>query len=87
MKQAIVAIEDRRYWEHSGVDVRAVGRALWEDVRQQKVVEGGSTITQQFVKNVWLQDQRSIGRKVREAALAWQLDAAVERRNGSSRRT
>jgi penicillin-binding protein 1A len=73
MKQAIVAIEDRRFWEHSGVDIRAVGRALWEDIRQQKVVEGGSTITQQFVKNVWLQDQRSISRKVREAALAWQL--------------
>jgi penicillin-binding protein 1A len=73
MKQAIVAIEDRRFWEHSGVDVRAVARALWEDIRHQKVVEGGSTITQQFVKNVWLQDRRSISRKVREAALAWQL--------------
>ena len=51
----------------------AVGRALWADIRHQSVVEGGSTITQQFVKNVWVRDERSIGRKVREAALAWQL--------------
>jgi penicillin-binding protein 1A len=73
MKQAIVAIEDRRFWEHNGVDLRAVLRALWADIRNQRVVEGGSTITQQFVKNVWVRDERSIGRKVREAALAWQL--------------
>ncbi len=73
MKQAIVAIEDKRFYEHSGVDLRAIGRALWADVRSQGVVEGGSTITQQFVKNAYLGNQRSIGRKVREAALAWQL--------------
>ena len=73
MRHAIVAIEDRRFWEHSGVDLRGIARALWADIRQQKVVEGGSTITQQFVKNALLQDQRTIGRKVREAALAWQL--------------
>jgi penicillin-binding protein 1A len=73
MKQAIVDVEDRRFWEHNGVDLRAVGRALWADLRHKRVVEGGSTITQQFVKNVWVRDERSIGRKVREAALAWQL--------------
>ncbi len=73
MKQAIVDVEDRRFWEHNGVDLRAVGRALWADLRQKRVVEGGSTITQQFVKNVWVRDERTIGRKVREAALAWQL--------------
>jgi len=73
MRHAIVAIEDRRYWEHRGVDIRGIGRALWSDIRQKQVVEGGSTITQQFVKNALLQDERTIGRKVREAALAWQL--------------
>jgi penicillin-binding protein 1A len=73
MRHAIVAIEDERYWQHSGVDIRGIGRALWQDIRQQKVVEGGSTITQQFVKNALLHDERTIGRKVREAALAWQL--------------
>jgi penicillin-binding protein 1A len=73
MKQAIVAIEDRRFWEHNGVDVRGIGRALWADIRHKGVVEGGSTITQQFVKNTYTGSERSIGRKVREAALAWQL--------------
>ncbi len=74
MRHAIVAIEDQRYWEHRGVDLRGIARALWQDIRQQKVVEGGSTITQQFVKNALLHDERTIGRKVREAALAWQLN-------------
>jgi penicillin-binding protein 1A len=74
MKQAIVAIEDRRYFEHSGVDVRAIGRAVWADVSKQGVVQGGSTITQQFIKNTYVKNQRSIGRKLREAALAWQLE-------------
>ena len=74
MKQAIVAVEDRRYFEHRGVDVRAIGRALWADVNEKGVVQGGSTITQQFIKNSCSDNTRSIGRKVREAALAWQLE-------------
>jgi penicillin-binding protein 1A len=74
MKQAIVAIEDRRYFEHRGVDLRAIGRALWADVAKKGVVQGGSTITQQFIKNTYVKNQRSIGRKLREAALAWQLE-------------
>jgi penicillin-binding protein 1A len=74
MKQAIVAIEDRRYFEHRGVDMRAIGRALWADITEQSVVQGGSTITQQFIKNSYIRNQRSIGRKLREAALAWQLE-------------
>ncbi|HKI23430.1 MAG TPA: biosynthetic peptidoglycan transglycosylase, partial [Gaiellaceae bacterium] len=74
MKQAIIAVEDRRYFEHHGVDMRAIGRALWADIRQQGVVQGGSTITQQFIKNSCTDDSRSIGRKVREATLAWGLE-------------
>jgi penicillin-binding protein 1A len=74
MKQAIVAIEDRRYFEHRGVDMRAIARAVWADVTKQGVVQGGSTITQQFIKNTYVRNQRSIGRKLREAALAWQLE-------------
>ncbi len=74
MKQAIVSVEDRRFFEHRGVDVRAIGRAVWQDVTQKGVVQGGSTITQQFIKNTYVRNQRSIGRKLREAALAWQLE-------------
>src|SRR5205823_7864017 len=74
MKQAIVAVEDERFYEHRGVDIHGILRAVLQDVRNEKVVEGGSTITQQFVKNTYLHGQRSIGRKLKEAALAWQLE-------------
>jgi penicillin-binding protein 1A len=74
MRQAIVSVEDQRFYEHDGIDVRGVARALWQDVRQQSIVEGGSTITQQFVKNAYIRNERTLARKVREAALAWQLE-------------
>jgi penicillin-binding protein 1A len=74
MKHAIVAIEDRRFFDHRGVDLRAIARAFWADVREKEVVQGGSTITQQFIKNALIEDDRSIGRKLKEAALAWQLE-------------
>ena len=74
MKQAIVAVEDKRFYEHRGVDYRGILRAVMADVTHKGVVEGGSTITQQFVKNTYLHDQRTIARKLKEAALAWQLE-------------
>ncbi len=73
MRQAIVSVEDQRFYENKGVDLRGIARAVWQDIRSGKVVEGGSTITQQFVKNAYIRNQRTLGRKVREAALAWQL--------------
>jgi penicillin-binding protein 1A len=74
MKQAIVAVEDRRFWEHRGVDVRGIARAAWADIQQKELAQGGSTITQQFVKNTLRRDDRTVSRKVKEAALAWQLE-------------
>ena len=74
MKQAIVAVEDRRFWEHDGVDFRAIMRAFWADVQHKQVVEGGSTITQQYIKNAYVDNTRSIARKLKEAILARQLD-------------
>ncbi len=74
MKHAIVAIEDKRFYEHRGVDVRGMARALWADVTNRGTVQGGSTITQQFVKQAYLTSQKSVGRKLVEAALAWQLE-------------
>ena len=74
MMHAIVAVEDKRFYEHRGVDLRAIGRAFWADVQNKAVVQGGSTITQQFIKNAYLKDQRSVARKLKEAALAWQLE-------------
>ena len=74
MKQAIVSIEDKRFYEHNGVDLHAIGRALLADIEHKSVVQGGSTITQQFIKNAYVADNRSIARKLKEAALAWQLE-------------
>jgi penicillin-binding protein 1A len=74
MKQAIVAVEDRRFWEHRGVDWRGMGRAFWADIREKEVVQGGSTITQQFVKNQYTERERTVSRKLKEAVLAWQLE-------------
>ena len=83
MKLAVVAIEDRRFYEHRGIDVRGIARALWADIQQQAVVEGGSTITQQFVKNYAVRDEDSIARKLKEAALAWQLEQRLAEATGS----
>jgi penicillin-binding protein 1A len=74
MRQAIVAMEDRRFYRHRGVDLRGIGRAIWQDISSKSVVQGGSTITQQFVKNSCVTSQRTISRKLKEAALAWQLE-------------
>src|SRR5207244_6665370 len=74
MQQAIVAVEDKRFYEHRGVDLRGIGRAVWDDITSEKVVQGGSTITQQFVKHSCVTTARTIRRKLKEAALAWQLE-------------
>jgi penicillin-binding protein 1A len=74
VKQAIVATEDKRFYEHRGIDIRGMGRALWADIRHKGTVQGGSTITQQFVKNQLTGSARSVTRKLKEAALAWQLE-------------
>jgi penicillin-binding protein 1B len=74
--QAVMAAEDRRFYEHRGVDVRAVARAVWVNLRRGQVAQGGSTLTQQLVKNLVLTPKRTWGRKAREAAIA----IAIERR-------
>jgi penicillin-binding protein 1A len=74
LKQAVVAAEDRRFYKHGGVDVRGTMRALVADLRNRGAAQGGSTITQQLVKNTLTGNERSISRKVREAVLASQLD-------------
>jgi penicillin-binding protein 1B len=68
--QAVLAAEDHRFFEHTGVDLRGLGRAFWINLRSGRVAQGGSTITQQLVKNRLLGAQRTFGRKLREAWLA-----------------
>lgn len=74
LQNAFVAVEDNRFYEHSGVDPRGIMRALYANIRGRGVSEGGSTITQQLAKNAYLTQDRTITRKIQEVFLALQLE-------------
>jgi len=75
VKNAVIAIEDRRFYGHKGVDYAGIARAFVQDVMKRRAAQGGSTITQQFVKNALAtQADRSVFQKLREAALAYHLE-------------
>jgi penicillin-binding protein 1A len=75
MKYATVAIEDQRFYHHGGVDVEGIIRAAVKDVKAGKPIQGGSTITQQLVRNLYLTDaKRDLARKIKEAKLAEELE-------------
>jgi len=75
IKEAVVAVEDRRFYEHRGVDFRGIGRALFQDLLAGSAQQGASTITQQFVKNALAaQQNRTILQKFRESAVAYHLE-------------
>ena len=76
---AVVAIEDRRFFEHGGIDFRGVARAAWRNFRASSVVEGGSTITQQLAKIEFLTSERTVKRKVDEALIALRLEARLSK--------
>jgi len=71
---AVVAKEDERFREHGGVDLWGIMRALWVDIRAGKAVEGASTITQQYVRNAYLSQDRSLTRKIKEALIAIEVE-------------
>jgi penicillin-binding protein 1A len=72
-RRATVAIEDHRFYEHGGVDYQGIIRAAWSDLRAGHVVQGGSTIAQQLVRNLYISKERTFKRKVKEACLAIKL--------------
>ncbi|HEY7380087.1 MAG TPA: PBP1A family penicillin-binding protein [Gaiella sp.] len=72
--KATIAIEDRRFYDHAGIDVEGIARALLADLRAGEVVQGGSTITQQLVRNLYISRERTVSRKLKEACLALKLD-------------
>ncbi len=74
VKNAFVAIEDERFYRHHGLDFIGIMRALYYDIKAGKVVQGGSTITQQLAKLLFLKPERSISRKIKEAALSIQIE-------------
>jgi penicillin-binding protein 1A len=79
-KRATVAIEDRRFYLHRGVDYRGIARAAVENVRQGEIVEGASTLTQQLVRNLYLTRERTLERKKQEACLALELERGWSKR-------
>ncbi len=76
---AILSIEDRRFFEHSGVDPSGVARALWQNVSDEQPLQGGSTITQQLVKNTYLNPEKTFGRKYAEAMLSLALERRLSK--------
>ena len=74
LQQAVIAIEDERFYQHRGVDVRGILRAAWRNFTRQSVVEGGSTITQQLARNLFLTPRRTLDRKLQEILLAVEIE-------------
>ena len=74
LPRAVLAIEDRRFYSHSGIDPLGVARAIWVNIRTGKFVQGGSTITQQLAKNLFLTSERTLKRKIQEVLLALWLE-------------
>jgi 1A family penicillin-binding protein len=74
LRNALIATEDARFYQHQGIDVRGIARALVKDVVKGRLAEGGSTITQQLIKNKFLTGEKSIDRKVKEVQLAMDFE-------------
>lgn len=79
LRDAVVAVEDERFYQHSGVDPEAIARAFGADTTAGAPVQGGSTITQQLVKLLFSKGERTLTRKVREALLAWELENRADK--------
>lgn len=71
---AVISVEDHRFYEHNGIDVIAIGRAIINDIKAMSFVEGGSTITQQIAKNEYFTQEKKITRKVAEVFVAFELE-------------
>ena len=76
---AVLSSEDRNFYKHGGIDPVGIIRATWADVRNRGTVQGGSTITQQYVKNTYLGQERTFTRKLKEAALAVKIQRKLSK--------
>jgi Transglycosylase len=77
---AFVSAEDARFFDHGGFDLEQIGKSLEIDLREHRLARGGSTISQQLVKNAFLSQRRSFDRKLQEAILTWRLEARLDKR-------
>lgn len=73
-KDAVIAVEDHRYYDHKGIDIIAIGRALLNDIRARELIEGGSTITQQLAKNMYFTQDKTLTRKIAEVFMAKKIE-------------
>lgn len=71
---AVISVEDKRFYKHSGIDIIAIGRATINDIRAMSYVEGGSTITQQLAKNMYFTQEKKMERKIAEVFMAWKIE-------------
>lgn len=72
---AVISVEDHRFWQHGGMDIVAIGRALWSDIKSFSLAEGGSTITQQLAKNLYFTREKQLERKFAEVFAAFALES------------
>ena len=80
LKGAFVSAEDGRFWDHPGFDLAQIARSLEIDLREKRLARGGSTISQQLIKNSFLTHRRSLDRKLQEAILTWRLEARLDKK-------
>ena len=71
---AVISVEDKRFYKHNGIDIIAIGRAAINDIKAMSYVEGGSTITQQLAKNMYFTQEKKIERKIAEVFMAWEIE-------------
>lgn len=76
---AVVSVEDHRFYQHNGIDIISIGRAVVNDIKAMKFVEGGSTITQQLSKNIYFTQEKKITRKVAEVFMAFEIEKNYEK--------
>ena len=78
-RDAVVAVEDHRFYKHNGIDIISIGRAIVNDVKAMKFVEGGSTITQQLAKNIYFTQEKKMTRKIAEAFMAFKIESSYDK--------
>lgn len=78
---AVIAVEDHRFYSHNGVDIIAIGRAVVNDIKALDFVEGGSTITQQLSKNIYFTQEKKITRKIAEVFMSFDLESRYDKKD------
>jgi membrane peptidoglycan carboxypeptidase len=76
---AVICVEDHRFYEHNGIDILSIGRAVWTNISNKALLQGGSTISQQVAKNIYLSQKKELSRKVSETFMALHLEENLEK--------